>query len=678
MDFIANGTYNLLLNKAKDRSLVLPNFQRNYVWKVEQQKQLLASFLVNIPIGSFLVLEGKRKDFNSRPVCYKNNINNGNLEDEILFLLDGQQRLSTLFNIFYNNFKNNNNWNIELFDNLKYRWYLNFNFEIIQKAFGLEKLKFENDLLMIEPNEIIDGIESLKITNQNKDNILHPNYDFGNSTDTTKSRKIGNIYGADKKIPLYDFLDDKTVFRTALKVIAEEQMNLIKEDIKVNNNISKYFDVKEDFDDETLNIELENLRDKWIDNITDYLNELFNCNIHIPLIPSNQLARATSIFENMNKGGTPLNTFDIMIAKFHNIRNGQSLLEELTNTINFEINISDSLSGLESEELYSPKQCNLYNKDGIANEVKEFYLNLLSMFSNDQISIETFKKEKILKLDQESVSNVIDSVNKSFVRTLAFIQFRLGIEKFSLFPYKLFLLPIAKILEHDDNFNNKFVISKIEYWYWISLFSGRFREKQNFRVIEEISFLEKFISSVKNDDFLLALRNRRDNVFKESNYSDIDTLLLRNEDRKVPKAIHNGILQLLLRLGKKDLLSGHDGKKIELMPWRLFNNIELEDHHIIPLHSASNIKESAEKLRKDKTNILNSPLNRLYISKESNRAIGSKSLQQYKEFIKDDVKAAYFISDLESNDTYEIKLEKRYYKLIEEHFMNYFNSLYSE
>lgn len=203
MDFIANGTYNLLLNKAKDRSLVLPNFQRNYVWKVEQQKQLLASFLVNIPIGSFLVLEGKRKDFNSRPVCYKNNINNGNLEDEILFLLDGQQRLSTLFNIFYNNFsfKTKGNSFINLFDNLKYRWYLDFNFDTIKKAFGLENLKFVNNFTILEPNDIIDGIGFLKIQDKQSNDVLHPNINFGTLSDTAKYRRLGNVYGAEKKNP---------------------------------------------------------------------------------------------------------------------------------------------------------------------------------------------------------------------------------------------------------------------------------------------------------------------------------------------------------------------------------------------------------------------------------------------------------------------------------------------
>ena len=39
--------------------LVLPNFQREYVWKTEQQDKLLRTIFVNLPVGSLLLLNGK-------------------------------------------------------------------------------------------------------------------------------------------------------------------------------------------------------------------------------------------------------------------------------------------------------------------------------------------------------------------------------------------------------------------------------------------------------------------------------------------------------------------------------------------------------------------------------------------------------------------------------------------
>ena len=54
----------------------------------------------------------------------------------------------------------------------------------------------------------------------------------------------------------------------------------------------------------------------------------------------------------------------------------------------------------------------------------------------------------------------------------------------------------------------------------------------------------------------------------------------------------------------------------------------LQIHHVIPLGSET-IKESTDKLRKDKTMYLNFPMNSLYISPEANREILSKSLGDY-------------------------------------------------
>jgi uncharacterized protein with ParB-like and HNH nuclease domain len=42
--------------------LLLPNFQRDFVWdRKEKQKDLLASFVFNIPIGSLLILNGEKE-----------------------------------------------------------------------------------------------------------------------------------------------------------------------------------------------------------------------------------------------------------------------------------------------------------------------------------------------------------------------------------------------------------------------------------------------------------------------------------------------------------------------------------------------------------------------------------------------------------------------------------------
>lgn len=51
-----------IIKKSEEKELLLPNFQRDFVWdRKEKQKDLLASFVFNIPIGSLLILMEKKK-----------------------------------------------------------------------------------------------------------------------------------------------------------------------------------------------------------------------------------------------------------------------------------------------------------------------------------------------------------------------------------------------------------------------------------------------------------------------------------------------------------------------------------------------------------------------------------------------------------------------------------------
>jgi len=61
--------------------------------------------------------------------------------------------------------------------------------------------------------------------------------------------------------------------------------------------------------------------------------------------------------------------------------------------------------------------------------------------------------------------------------------------------------------------------------------------------------------------------------------------------------------------------------------------LTIEDHHICPLNSSKSIYESTKALRLDKKHILNSPLNRTFISKTSNREIGTHEPLHYLSFI---------------------------------------------
>ena len=119
------------------------------------------------------------------------------------------------------------------------------------------------------------------------------------------------------------------------------------------------------------------------------------------------------------------------------------------------------------------------------------------------------------------------------------------------------ILPIAHCLIDEDIWSNQSAINKIEYWYWSSIFSGHYRESQNSRSIEDISFLLEWIKGDSDNQF----EPRENGIFESSVYSD-ESMLLRDlenvEQYPVPTAIHESILQYVLSCQPVDFLPKDD------------------------------------------------------------------------------------------------------------------------
>jgi hypothetical protein len=89
-----------VLDEIKRGNLLIPRFQRRFVWKLDQQLELLRSVRDGIPIGSFLVWRTSQvrlktfRQLGGHPVPGPPEPTPGALRS---YLLDGHQRLSTLF-----------------------------------------------------------------------------------------------------------------------------------------------------------------------------------------------------------------------------------------------------------------------------------------------------------------------------------------------------------------------------------------------------------------------------------------------------------------------------------------------------------------------------------------------------------------------------------------------------
>lgn len=76
----ADFTLEVLHNKWKEKEILIPDFQRKFVWKLVQASKLIESFLIGLPVPAvFLYTERKSQKF---------------------FVIDGQQRLKSIFYFF--------------------------------------------------------------------------------------------------------------------------------------------------------------------------------------------------------------------------------------------------------------------------------------------------------------------------------------------------------------------------------------------------------------------------------------------------------------------------------------------------------------------------------------------------------------------------------------------------
>ena len=83
-----------LIHSIKIKNIVLPEFQREYVWSKDQAKKLMASLAKEYPVGALLFWK------TDNPPELKNLRNiNGSAAYQII--LDGQQRLTTLYMLIY-------------------------------------------------------------------------------------------------------------------------------------------------------------------------------------------------------------------------------------------------------------------------------------------------------------------------------------------------------------------------------------------------------------------------------------------------------------------------------------------------------------------------------------------------------------------------------------------------
>ncbi|NFH80193.1 hypothetical protein FDA09_00585 [Clostridium botulinum] len=508
---------------------------------------------------------------------------------------------------------------------------------------------------------------------------------------STRKNIVSKKAAEEGLVPLYTIIGieekaSSTLHYKALKKIAQDRVAELKalvEDNKLDIN-----SILDDYDEENLEEAWNGLSNDWVNDIMVFLSNISEKEIPIIQLVKDEMSRAIYTFERVNKGGTALSTYDLVVAKAAYNKDLDSLTDRIIDIINKKIIIPNSIiNGLKDVNVgyeWEGKNIELIKESELTTFMKNQYLNLLSIFSYfqyetqiDNISLEYIKKDKHLNIQSEKINDNTEITIKSLLRACAFLQFRCGITKATDLSYQLMILPIAYVLRSDDFWNDSKAINKIEYWYWSSLFSGSYRSTPNEQCIDDIKKLFNFIKN-NVDEF----SDRANKVLNVEDYSNYDTLVFRGQNKKIPSAIHYGILQYVLSKQPGDFVDDN----IYLTPWKIAEEKEyksrvknkivklsVQDHHICPLSGATKLGQSSKELRNTEC-ILNSPLNRTYISANANSIISDKKAEEYfKEVnnlakyghcIPSPIEEKYKKKDNENDDEYYERVVKQRYNEI--------------
>ena len=682
-----------LLDKVKDNELILPDFQREYVWIEEEKVEgFIASILAQIPIGNIITFKQNSNVFANKVIGFDESYSFDSVR-KVDFLLDGQQRLTTLAmcfsdRIFNRVVREEVSAKKLLRTNMKRRYFIKLpkvNSEEYEKDFfgALDfNFKYNNPKkVTFCSDEIIDYID-MKTFNFGSD----PNKTWWmaqdlDKFDATKRLAYAEAAVSDSLIPLYLLVDNVKILEKIVNLYSEKRYSYLTNLYDFENYTGLMEFVKDTPLERSINAsktpeeninnfktELKDLRAEWVSKFMDYLKACMNLSLHIVEVNDEGAARAINIYEALNKGGAKLTTFDLVIAKaaskkapdnedltyFQRIKR---VLNEYKNSELMEI-LSDNpdTDWNSAEYLFS------INKDRISPIIINQFLNLLciiSKFNNnglpkdniDKLTSNYCKEKMQLALTAEEIWDYSDISIKCICEALCIMQYKMGIYNISQINYNFTLLPIAYACflmnkKSVSPLTKSKLINRIVAWYWWAIFTGEYSSDQSVRVIEHIKLLHEWIwNNIKpkkfEDD---KIDTTLASVLNIQKYNDYNSLIFEG-DISPKKAVKETLMQYVLSLNPCDFIKSDDGSVKTLKAFK--KGADFNAHHMIPLGTVTSIKESTKQIR-NKANAelpINSPLNMALISKEANLAISSRSIQDYFDYLPNELVGNYFLSE---------------------------------
>jgi len=266
-----------ILKQAQEGKLVLPQFQRDFVWSRQDIADLLVSLLNGYFVGTFLFLrtDPTKPPFTWRPIQGVNLPTDGNggyiVEPEAM-ILDGQQRITSLHYVFYAPPR-----------------------DVVTPKYTSRRYLFFLKLEELEKDNVEEAVFSVNEDDARK--YLDKEYQFEHKivpfTELSSKLKWKNWVDQFKK---YHRDKEKRTIRQRTSDVDTILQELDRIEHEIEEKVKKW--------------------EKYINNLLEFKVPV----LYLPKIEPNdkqKLSEVCTIFEKMNSTGVKLSVFDLLTARLY-------------------------------------------------------------------------------------------------------------------------------------------------------------------------------------------------------------------------------------------------------------------------------------------------------------------------------------------------------------------------
>lgn len=489
-----------ILERAYNGEIVVPEFQRSFIWGRQQVEELLVSILSGYFIGNFLALDsyGEERPFPPRLVEGVQELNAAatlSKSSKITYILDGQQRVTAMFYALY------------------------------APPIPLKGSKSPYKFYIDVENLLIKGAEESIKAIQTKSEV--------------------EIKEADK--------------------FAREGKYLSFTLLGKQSEVSRWL-----WSQQTYSRTKENK-----DKLYEYINRVHE--FPVPIIFIDESIGDDAIvdtFERINRTGTRLSTFDLLVARLYP-----------------EVKLRDLWASFEEK---AGKTLGLGTTEAADVIEAEYLAKVISLMRGTSC-----KKAAILKLSKEGFEIDWEKATQAVLTAMKRLREVYGVTDLKRHvPYYAMIVPLAALLLRIEEYGkSKALYDKLDKWYWAAVFSERYESSADTYASGDYTDVNKWL---KGDQMPVWMSRVSASLTGDT---------LDNKDTR--SAIYRGVMCLISLTGAKDF---YTGQKPDLTHYA--------DDHLFP---KSKYKGNPQ---------VDCVLNRTLIDKDTN-SLKLKGYKKPSEYIKD-------------------------------------------